>query len=306
MVIPVYNGEKHVREALESVFAQTFHDYEIICVDDGSTDRSHEIVKSYGEKVVYCRQENGGPSSARNKAIDISRGEYIAFLDQDDLWYPDKLEQQVGFLRRNPDVAMVHSNINISLDDVVVHNGLEIGKRQYSDSVFEELCMGNFINSITVVVRRTILDRTGCFDESFRLAQDYDLWLRVAAEHKIAFQDEILGEYRLHGGNSSKGNLGVIKDDINILNKIRSMYPALVSNIPDGKVNARYYQKYYMLGYGHFCNYDLVEARKYFLKALRMKKTSLRTLTYIISTFLRENTIRRVRRFKGKMNSSLS
>ncbi|MFC1657044.1 glycosyltransferase [Candidatus Moduliflexota bacterium] len=306
VVIPVYNGEKHIREALESVFKQTYQDYEVVCVDDGSTDSSHEIIKGYGKRVVCCKQENAGPSSARNKAIRMSRGEFVAFLDQDDVWYPDKLEQQVGYLKRNPDVAMVHSNINISMDDKVVHNGLEIGKRQYGSNVFEELCLGNFINSITVVIRRTVLDKIGHFDEAFRMAQDYDLWLRVAAEYKIAFQDEIMGEYRLHDNNSSRGNIEVVKDDLKILNKIRSMYPTLVSDIPEIKIRDRYYQKYYMLGYGYFCQYDLNNARRYFLKSLRIKKTSMRALMYVLSTFFRKETINRMRSIKGKMNYSIT
>jgi glycosyltransferase involved in cell wall biosynthesis len=301
VVIPVFNGEKFIGQALESVFSQTYKDFEVICIDDGSSDGSPEVIAQYGGKVRYFRQENAGPSSARNAAMNMSRGEFIAFLDQDDLWYPDKLRLQMDYLKRHPDVAMVHSNINISRDDVVIHHGLPIERRQNGSSVFEELYLGNFINSITVVARRKIFDIIGLFDEDFRMAQDYDLWMRIASRFKIAYQDEIMAEYRLHDNNSSRNNIAVIKDDLNILYKMRSLYPSLVSSIPVEKVRKRYFTKYYMQGYAYFCQHDLRNARMSFLKSLKYKKMSIRSYIYVLSTYFPRETIDRIRNIKRKV-----
>jgi len=110
VVIPVYNGERFLRESLESVVAQTFQDYEIVCVDDGSTDGSCALLKQYGARVRVIQQANAGQSAARNVGVRQATGGFVAFLDQDDRWYPSKLAQQVTVLSAEPDVAMVHCN----------------------------------------------------------------------------------------------------------------------------------------------------------------------------------------------------
>src|SRR2546428_4652348 len=105
VVIPIYNGERYLREALESVFAQTYRDYEVICVNDGSTDGSPAVLREYGTRVTVVQQANAGQGAARNTGARHAAGRYIAFLDQDDRWYPHKLEHQVAVLEAGPDAA---------------------------------------------------------------------------------------------------------------------------------------------------------------------------------------------------------
>ena len=112
VVIPVYNGGRYLRESIDSVLAQTFHDYEIVCVDDGSTDDSPVLLQEYGQRLRVVRQENSGQSAARNVGVKLARGEYIAFLDQDDVWYPSKVQNQVAVLDAEPDVVLVHCNFD--------------------------------------------------------------------------------------------------------------------------------------------------------------------------------------------------
>src|SRR5262249_46275201 len=112
VVMPVYNGERFLRESLESVFAQTFQDFEMLCVDDGSTDRSASILQQYGPRIRVVRQENAGQSAARNAGVALAQGRYIAFLDQDDLWYPSKLMSQVAAIEANPHAVLVHCDFD--------------------------------------------------------------------------------------------------------------------------------------------------------------------------------------------------
>src|SRR5436309_7380613 len=110
VIIPVFNGERYIRQTIESVLAQTYRDFELLVIDDGSTDGTAEAVKEYEKDLRYVHQGNGGASKARNQGIRFSQGKYIAFLDADDLWEPEKLTIQVEFLERNPKIGLVHCN----------------------------------------------------------------------------------------------------------------------------------------------------------------------------------------------------
>src|SRR3990170_2838516 len=110
VIIPTYNREKYIVETLQSVFAQTFTDYEVIVIDDGSTDNTADVLRPYLDRIVYIRKPNGGQGSARNVGIKVAKGEYIAFLDSDDLWMPEKLELQVKYLDNNKDAGLVFTD----------------------------------------------------------------------------------------------------------------------------------------------------------------------------------------------------
>jgi len=122
-IIPAYNCERYIKETIESVLSQTYKDIELIIIDDGSTDRTGEIVRSFESKVEYIRQsKNTGPSAARNRGIEKAKGEYIAFLDGDDVWMPTKIEEQIKLLESNKDIALVYSNgYNVNLSGLKLH-----------------------------------------------------------------------------------------------------------------------------------------------------------------------------------------
>ena len=206
IVIPAYNAAKYIGETLESVRAQTFRDYEIIVVDDGSRDNSIGAAARFGG-VICTRQSNRGAAAARNIGIHLARGKYVAFLDADDLWLPRKLEKQMAYCEANPGTQWIYSDALVfdSYTDRVV---CRIGNRVqlHQGDVLHPLLLRSFIPSATPVVKRDVLYETGLFNESpdRRMAEDWCLWLRLARRHPLALIDEPLARIRLHGENSSR------------------------------------------------------------------------------------------------------
>jgi len=201
-VIPAYNSAKYVCQAVESVLAQIYQDYEVIVVDDGSTDDTRQRLMAYEGRIRYICQDNAERSAARNNGIRQSTGEYIAFLDADDLWLPRKLQAQVAFLERNPDVGLVYSYARVIDADGKNKPFLKGDFPEQGVStahVFHHLMLGNFIPCPTVVVRRACLDVVGLFDESFCYVEDWELWLRVALRYPVGFISEPLACHRVYG-----------------------------------------------------------------------------------------------------------
>jgi len=302
VIIPVFNGEKYIAHALKSIYCQTYKNFEVICVDDGSTDSSAGIIRNF-ESVIYHYQENKGIPAARNIGIKLSQGELIALLNQDDLWLPDKLRLQVNYLLKHPEVAMVHSNINISKNEITISPKTSNNKRHKGIFIFDELYLGNFIFSLTVLVRRECLGVSGFFDEEIRLASDYDLWLRMAANFGIGYLDVVTGTYRLHSNNLSNNRLPCIKDDIKVLNKMDVMYPELVEKIPKEKRNNKRFHLNFLLGCQYLSQYNLFSARKYFFIALKYRKNWVPIYGYILLTYLSRDMIGRIKNIKRKVVS---
>jgi glycosyltransferase involved in cell wall biosynthesis len=181
------------------VLAQTFLDFEVIVVDDGSSDETPEVVAGYGSRVRYLRKENGGAASARNVGIRAARGSYIAFVDADDLWLPEKLQLQMDLFSRHPDLAWVYSDV-IVFDE---ESGQEVFKasdviKLYAGDILRPLLLSNFIASPTPVIRRDVFGTVGYFDESPDLqgSEDWNLWLRIAAKYQVRFVERPLAKYR--------------------------------------------------------------------------------------------------------------
>jgi glycosyltransferase involved in cell wall biosynthesis len=183
VIIPTYNRGWIVRDAIDSVLGQTYADVELIVVDDGSTDRTPEILDSYGDRLRVTRQANQGVSAARNRGIGGSSGTLIALLDSDDIWLPKKLAVQVDFFKRNPAALVCQT------EEIWIRNGLRVnpGKRhrKHSGMIFEpslELCL---VSPSAVMVRRELFEEVGLFDESLPACEDYDLWLRVGCRFPV-------------------------------------------------------------------------------------------------------------------------
>jgi glycosyltransferase involved in cell wall biosynthesis len=201
VIIPTYNCARYLPEAIDSVLAQTYRDFEIIVVDDGSTDNTQEVLARYGDHMRVIRQSNQGSAAARNAGILPARGEFIAFLDADDLWLPHKLERQVPLFDERPELGWIYSDYR-EFD--------ESGPR--ARSFFErpglrpppegwivlKLAMGCITWTATVVARASCFREVGLFDPTFPRAQDYDMWLRLAVRFPVGCVDEVLALYRRH------------------------------------------------------------------------------------------------------------
>jgi glycosyltransferase involved in cell wall biosynthesis len=196
VIIPVHNGAQYLRAALESVFAQTYRSFEVIVVDDGSADDSGAIAQSFPE-VRYIHQENQGVAAARNNAVDGARGEFLAFLDQDDLWTPEKLGLQVHYLLAHPDVGYTLTQQKYFLDA-----GASLPawfRKELLDSVHTGWVLG------TMVVRRTVFEKVGNFATGYAAANDSDWFFRAkAAGIPMEVVPELLLLKRIHGANESR------------------------------------------------------------------------------------------------------
>ena len=206
IVIPTHNRRDLIGETIQSVLDQTFEDFEILVVDNGSTDDTQQGVCDVGDpRIKYTYQEDtGGPAGPRNTGIRQARGKYIAFLDSDDLWLPHKLEHQIGFLEQHPDVALIFGQYISFGDDSMKQTPVPSHRWARSGRVFSELLLStNFIPCLTVMVRRDVLDQTGGFDEdpALKTVEDFDLWLRIARCHPIHFLSDVIAKYRIHQTN---------------------------------------------------------------------------------------------------------
>jgi cellulose synthase/poly-beta-1,6-N-acetylglucosamine synthase-like glycosyltransferase len=198
VIIPTYNRCGIISNAIDSVLAQTFKDYELIVVDDGSEDDTRSVVMKYGsDKILYWYQENSGKSSARNNGIKKATGEYIAFLDSDDMFVPDKLRKQVDFLDNNRDYGFVYSYANNVDEDGTLldyHFAGDLSGWIYPNMLFIK---NNLIATPTVMVKSSVIASVGGFDETMHICEDLDLWRRIARNHKVMQIKEPLSIVRI-------------------------------------------------------------------------------------------------------------
>lgn len=205
VIIPTYQRAHVVSQAIESVLAQTYRDYEIIVVIDGSTDNTEEVLARFGDKITVICQKNKGLAGARNTGIRASQGQYIAFLDDDDLWVSNKLEKQLAYFETNPTIGLVYSDGFFFNEKGVLPDKWTSVYPPPQIWHFLTLFERNVILVSTVVVRRECLDKVGLFDETLRSCEDYDLWLRIIEKFSIYFLNEPLGFYR-QSPNSLQSN----------------------------------------------------------------------------------------------------
>jgi glycosyltransferase involved in cell wall biosynthesis len=210
IVIPAYGRARFLTECISSVLNQTVRDFEILLIDDGSPTREIEDVAASFPEVTYVRQENKGVSGARNKGLELSSGEYIVFLDSDDLILEDALQVSVDILDRYPNVAFSHGQAyvideNSNVVDFWRPCPLKTSKIRGGLEEMKALILGNYVLTPTVVVRHSCLNVVGPFDTYFRCgSEDFDMWLRLAKRYDVAYINRPLGKYRIHSKNLSK------------------------------------------------------------------------------------------------------
>jgi glycosyltransferase involved in cell wall biosynthesis len=192
VVIPCYNAASSLARALDSVLAQTYTDFRLCMIDDGSTDDTPNILKRYSGYGIPIHQEHAGQAAARNRCIRISSSPYIAFLDADDYWRPEKLERQIEVLKQNPSVGLVCSDCATLKGGTAAGSFFESTNVPQTGKLFQRLARGCFIFTPTVLVRRKCLEEIGLFNESLVTSEDFNLWLRIAARWEIAVVPEVL------------------------------------------------------------------------------------------------------------------
>ncbi len=190
VVIPTYNRASFLKEAIDSVLSQIYRDFELIVVDDGSTDDTPKLLLSYGKKIKVITKANKGPSAARNRGIKAAKGKWIAFLDSDDVWKPDKLEKQVQFIKENPDIKICQT------EEIWIRNGKRVNPRKkhemHSGWIYEQCLPLCIVSPSSVMIHRDVFEKVGLFDETMLACEDYDLWLRIAPHYPICLVREKL------------------------------------------------------------------------------------------------------------------
>ena len=224
VIIHTYNNERFMAETVESVLNQTYKDYEIIVVDDGSADGTRDALVPYMQKIRYHYKENGGIASAKNAGISLSETEFVAFLDHDDLWVPDKLQLQMEHFNENPQIGLVYAKYTSFRDGKELRTKPEKG---YSGWIFKELLSKSFIQTSTVVVKRECLDAVGPYDETFSLGDEYDMFLRIARKFQCGFVDKGLTRYRVHDTNASNNDFLFDNENLGVYKKIYNNFTDL-------------------------------------------------------------------------------
>ena len=250
IVIPVYNGEDYIREAINSALAQTYKNCEVIVVNDGSTDGTETIVKSYGDKIRYFSKENGGVSSALNLGIDHMDGEYFQYLPHDDLLHPDKIERNINAIQQSGNkMSIVWSGWNYNYMDGRGLQRFQIpyrynDKKRLTNSIFPLLF--SVLNTVTVLIHKQYFDKAGKFNIELYTSQDYDMWFRTFIDQKTIYLDTELVDYRMHEQQGTQTDSKFEKNCI-------SMSEFMVSNLSENQIldifGCKYRFYYYMLDF---------------------------------------------------------
>lgn len=209
VVIPTYNRAHLIIETLESVFAQTYTDYEVIVVDDGSTDNTEEVLAPYRDRIRYIKQKNAGASVARNRGIVSAQGEYVTFLDSDDIWFPEKLEKQVRFFEQ-------HNHCSF-LCGAFCNTSQEPQKKislypSTTKMEFKDFVSVGYIATSSIMIKKDVFLTSGLFDPMYQIGEDRDLWIRISYCFECWYLDELFCNVRDHADSITKDYAKKIDD----------------------------------------------------------------------------------------------
>lgn len=231
VVIPLYNSEKTIKETLDCVFRQTFSDWEIIAVNDGSTDATLDILAAIKDsRLKVFSYPNGGISVSRNRGLALAQGEYIAFLDHDDLWTPEKLELQLKALQENPQAAIAYSWTN--LIDKSGNFIRECSRSKVNGNAYAKLLSGNFLHTASnPLIRKEALVNIGGFDETFFGPEDWDLFLRLSTKYEFVVVPIAQVLFRLSGSSASTNIARQEAESLKLIERAFSQAPQSLQNL---------------------------------------------------------------------------
>jgi len=266
VIIPTYNSRKFIVDAIESVLKQTYQDIEIIICDDGSTDSTGEIVKRYGNRIVYRYQNNRGPSAARNMGIIMAKGEYVAFLDADDIWLPEKMSIQLEEIEKSDSIGLVTCPRYILSNDGNVElyqpeiNGLT------KNELLRILVMNNVIGGgSSVLIRKRCFDELGLFDERLLVSEDTDMWFRICKKFVIRCTAQPLLQYRVLNGSQSYYPERNLKSQLLYLDKVFADNEMHMSSFHKSKALC---ERFLSGAWSFMCVCNYKKAREYILRSL--------------------------------------
>lgn len=294
IIMPVLNGEKYIVEALESIDAQSYRNFELVAVNDGSTDQTGAILDEYARKfeVEHVRHAScQGIAASVNDGIRHSTGSYITFLDHDDAWFPDLLETHVRYLEGHPEAGMVHADFQtIDPQGEIIEPTVAIcrDRKRPSGHVFRELFFDSFIAASTVLIRKECLDRLGGFDESLPWG-DYHLWLRIARHYQIDYIPKVVSKYRQHPSQSTRSNNETPNLEpvaLSAIEKILASYPEIRTELGESAICRRKASLYCDMAYWWLWRGEPRNARQCLERAIRLSPAHVSLyLLYVLSLF---------------------
>jgi glycosyltransferase involved in cell wall biosynthesis len=310
VIIPSYNCARYVGQSVESVFAQSRQPEEIIVVDDGSTDGTRQALELYRGRIRYIYQENRGAAAARNNGIRTATGDFVAFLDADDLWLPEKLEFQMEYFARHPNYGLVYSDMKIFDESGIIHESVKqwLGMSMPVGYVFRQLFWDTLFIPAAVVCRKACFERAGLFDERLVFCEDYEMWLRIARLFEFGCVDKPLVMYRKHS-NQSTQTLGRtlvngVPREAQALLKILDLYPETVQELGRTTVRRRLARPYFFLAYDAVASGDHRQARRLLRQALRRWPTNLRYQLFYLATFLTPSQFAKTRALYHRLSGT--
>jgi len=317
-VIPTYNNADYIEDAINSILNQSHPVDEIIIVDDGSSDNTEELVKAISKtaaNIIYIKQANQGPSSARNRGIEAAGGDWIAFLDADDLWTSDKVALQITALKNEPQLKLIAADMseidrlgNTTVESVLakhqlLHKFQSLAGRAVPRAT-AALLTKNFIPTGTVLIERDSLRKTGGFNTTIRFGEDLELWARVAADHPITCLPQVMMQRRQHGDNATENTVSMLEGLVDVMQSLRHWGAEkliLQSLNPDQLVAAALCD----LGYWHFFQGNYRQAREVFISSLK-EQVSKRALIYATACLLPNSLISGIKALKQRGTKSHS
>ncbi|WP_250658235.1 glycosyltransferase family 2 protein [Alkalimarinus coralli] len=320
IIIPTYNAASYIEETLRSIFSQDYHNFEIIIVDDGSKDQTHQMIKAMNDsRIRYVYQTNsGGPARPRNVGIRMARGKYISIFDSDDLMLAGKLSSTVQALINNPGAALALTNYQmitetgeISRDNVLAdyHTLQSLPKKSSNQGyhlidktdAYRGLVQSNFIATSSVILNKKHLSLNDLFDEQLKNADDKEMWLKLAYDHDIVFVDKILHQYRLRSGSITfRGYEKRVDGIISVIDKqfSRKLEPSLIDLLNQQKA-----LHFYNAGYSCYEQDNRPLARYYFYKSIRLNK-SIKTFKMLIATTIPSTLLSIIKRLKTRIQTN--
>lgn len=282
VIIPTHNGARFIPHAIRSVMSQDFSDYEIIVVDDGSDDGTASEIRRQFPEVRVFSQSNGGPARARNHGIRVARGRYVAFLDDDDLWEPQKLSKQVRLLQSRNDLSMVFTDWVPFRDDGTIGRASSRSTLMEGDLV-RNIFLYSGVATPTVMVRKAILESVGGFDEELHIGEDDNLWMRIALDAGVSHIPEVLVRVRVRAGSVSRDGATFFREVSNHIELLPRRYPRLYDRLGEEAIRSKRGTIHRAAGYHFFERGDLAEARRHFLSSIRLEPTMLSARLFVLS-----------------------
>lgn len=254
VIMPFFNASKTIEESIKTILNQTFTGWELILIDDFSNDNTVEKVNPFLEnnanKIFLIRNtSNYGVSKSRNIGVNYAKGKYLAFLDSDDLWEPDKLKLQIAFHTSNPKIKISHTDFSV-FDSINVFNSKsKVNSQKISGCLTNTLYQSNVIGTLTVILEKSLFLQVNGFDENLKIAEDYDLWIRISyLAEEFGYINEKLSKYRLTEGSLTK-NIKKYKLELN------KFYNKHIKELESSKIKNNFKANYYQeLGYGYVKN----------------------------------------------------